>query len=1522
MNSRTAAFLSLATVLLFPSVPAQAAIPLAERNALIALYDTTNGPGWGNSTNWKGAPGTECTWSRITCDAAQTTVLEVDMAYNSLSGPIPPELSALTNLQFLSFKSNAMTGTLPSSLGQLTNLKYFACDAGDGTGQVTGPIPASFANLTKLETLDLVGERLDGSVPGFLVTFPNLKNLLIAGNRFTGTLPAGLFTKTSLVKLDLRYTSFSGTLPSSVDLPNLEELTLGNGKFTGPIPSGLGKSTRLRVLDMIQNMFTGPIPKELGSLPVLENLSLGDNLLDGPFPSELGNDVALKGLILGRNNLTGPMPSTIGQLKNLELLYLDGTGMDGPLPAEFFTLPKIKNVTLYSNQYSSVHSTFSGNLADFGRLQTLESLYIGGNKFTGPIPVALTQLPNLRELGLDRLALGGTIPPEIRNLKKLETLEIYSSGLTGAIPDEISELTNLNRFILNDNAINRIPASLYGMTQLKTFIAQQNRFSGPISPEFGRLVNLEYLRLDSNQFTGTVPPELFRLPLVQYLFISDNQLEGQLPPFAGIPKIYELGIDRNRFVGPIPSDIGTLKDLQYFAASENLLSGQIPPEVASATALREVYLADNELTGDLPDLSNLKSLRNLVVYGNRLTGPVPSWLGNVTTMNYLLLDGNRFTGNLPTSLLNLTNLPDGYLGLGYNALFTTDPTLRDFLSKKAGSWENTQTIAPSDVKVVAKSNSAVVSWTPILYTGDSGGYTIFVATNSGGPFTPIVTTPDKVTNIFTLDGLTPSTDFFVKVGTITFPHGNNKNVVTSDPSLPVALRTTNGTPAPATVVVLSYPYGMSEAANTATGTDRYVLVNIGELPATLTVSQEGDFFTQSPTSFTIAGGAIQEVSITAVARPEGTYPGFSIVSGSGVSTPIRIPIRLFTFVVPTGTVNATASQNRVDISATVDQQGLSGTVSFTNSGTATLRGVVIADVPWIIPPTDIIVIPPGQTVAVTFTIDRTKRPDAAALAGTAVGTFSLLYPTGTVAGAARQPFDTPPSSATSLVTVVDTVKPPVANVNFPPLRAGEVPLFLPGVGHVVGSVGTFLSDLSLINQFGVSTLDELKIFYTPASGLTQSIGATSVNGLQPGQALALADVVKSVYNKDAEQGTLQIRSLDWAKLALNASIFNISNAAGTYGTSIPAFRGDRALNAGQSLFLSGLRGSGKAHTNILIQETSGAAASFDVDFLAEDGTVVPSTSIRDTVPGFLLFRLISRVPATAVAARITNRSDSAGKLVAYATPVDEESGDFWSILDWNLQSGVDGSQPQVIPVAGTAKGANNNFFRTDLAISNRGTGEGSGTLRYYYDGDSGVAEQRVTLQKDQSRIYNDVIGTLFPALTNKVGFFIFTPDKSNFLVTSRTFATQEGIKGTFGTGVPTIPLSSSLYVGQSRLIAGLEVASLKTISAHTPATFRTNVGLLETTGKSVSVRVTVTYADLKSQSLAAGTRLISKTFDLKPHQFLQRNVSTQIIADANPSVGDLRNVQIEMRVVGGEGAVMVFTSSVDNGTADQILRTE
>jgi hypothetical protein len=47
----------------------------------------------------------------------------------SLSGTIPPQLSQLSQLEYLWFKDSSLSGTIPTQLGQLTNLEYLCARA-------------------------------------------------------------------------------------------------------------------------------------------------------------------------------------------------------------------------------------------------------------------------------------------------------------------------------------------------------------------------------------------------------------------------------------------------------------------------------------------------------------------------------------------------------------------------------------------------------------------------------------------------------------------------------------------------------------------------------------------------------------------------------------------------------------------------------------------------------------------------------------------------------------------------------------------------------------------------------------------------------------------------------------------------------------------------------------------------------------------------------------------------------------------------------------------------------------------------------------------------------------------------------------------------------------------------------------------------------------------------------------------------------------------------------------------------
>jgi hypothetical protein len=419
--------------------------------------------------------------------------------------------------------------------------------------------------------------------------------------------------------------------------------------------------------------------------------------------------------------------------------------------------------------------------------------------------------------------------------------------------------------------------------------------------------------------------------------------------------------------------------------------------------------------------------------------------------------------------------------------------------------------------------------------------------------------------------------------------------------------------------------------------------------------------------------------------------------------------------------------------------------------------------------------------------------------------------------------------------------------------------------------------------------------------------------------VAFTDVVKNVFGNDAQVGSLQIRSASADKLAVSTNIFNSSNPAGTYGTAIPTFRSDRGVGPGDRLVLTGIRQDARAHTNFFVQETAGVGVSVQTEFLDQNGSTIGMRS--DTVGPFALSQINSAAPTGTVAAILTNSSSGSAKFLAYATPVDNLSGDNWSVVDWSRQFGYSGSDAVIIPVAGVLQGANNTFFRTDVTITNTTSSQASGMLQFFPRSGS-PSSRPVTLGARQSTILNDVIGTLFGAPNGSVGYVLFTPSAGTFAITNRTYTTAAGQSATFGSAAPTLPLNGSLKAGALRAIGSLEDATRSTIVAGRPATFRTNFGVLETSGNSVTVRVTLRFnypAGGKLQAVGSAF----KDYTLAPNQFLQLNgIAAELLGASRDTLGDLRGMEADFQVINGNGAVAVFTSSIDNGTGDSILRTE
>ena len=95
--------------------PAASGSAETDREALVALYNATDGENWLESNNWlSDAPLGE--WTGVdTNDGGRVTVLVLEG--NGLSGEIPAELGNLSNLEHLGLPSyNDLSGCVPSSL--------------------------------------------------------------------------------------------------------------------------------------------------------------------------------------------------------------------------------------------------------------------------------------------------------------------------------------------------------------------------------------------------------------------------------------------------------------------------------------------------------------------------------------------------------------------------------------------------------------------------------------------------------------------------------------------------------------------------------------------------------------------------------------------------------------------------------------------------------------------------------------------------------------------------------------------------------------------------------------------------------------------------------------------------------------------------------------------------------------------------------------------------------------------------------------------------------------------------------------------------------------------------------------------------------------------------------------------------------------------------------------------------------------------------------------------------------------
>ncbi|KAJ8647492.1 hypothetical protein MRB53_000515 [Persea americana] len=530
----------------------------------------------------------------------------------------------------------------------------------------------------RVSALNLASLSLEGPLSPHIANLSFLTAISVSNNRFHGRVPYELGHLFRLRQLDLSLNSFQGKIPAAIsNCSKLFILNISSNSLVGKIPFELGSLYHLKRLSLFRNALTGNIPPSLGNLSSLLTISLARNELDGSIPDDLCRISKLRFLQISENKLSGTIPSSIYNLSDIFMFSVTDNHLHGTLPWSVgLTLPNLQwfyvalnrftgsipislsNASLLQGLSFSSNDFTGGVPMDLGNLQFLRGLFVSGNRMgTGKAEDlkfvdSLTNCSSLQGLAFFQNHFVGPFPNSIANLStQLSELTMGENQLTGSICAGIENLVNLRALSMNDNLLSgEIPVALGKLRNLQQLLLSTNRLSGEIPASIGNMTELLELDLHENNLEGSIPPSLGNCLKLNILIISQNNLSGAIPKqVMSISSLsISLNLSQNSLTGFLPLEVGSLRNLREIDVSENRLTGVIPQSLGNCESLVVLHLQSNCFNGTIPSsLSNLRAIDVLDLSRNNLTGQIPEFLGSFTFLNNLNFSFNDFDGKLP-----------------------------------------------------------------------------------------------------------------------------------------------------------------------------------------------------------------------------------------------------------------------------------------------------------------------------------------------------------------------------------------------------------------------------------------------------------------------------------------------------------------------------------------------------------------------------------------------------------------------------------------------------------------------------------------------------------------------------------------------------------------------------------------------------------------------------------------------------------------------------------------------------------
>ena len=254
----------------------------------------------------------------------RSSIVTLDLSYNSFSGNIPYWIERLIRLRYLILANNNLEGEVPNQLCGLKQLRLIDLSNNNLFGQIPGCLDNT--------SLHNNGDNVGSSAPTFN---PNRRTTYFVG--------PSILEKEESIMFTTKEISFSY---KGKPLNKMYGVDLSCNKLTGEIPPQIGKLTNIRALNFSHNNLTGVIPVSFSNLNQVESLDVSHNNLNGKIPPQLVELNALVVFSVAHNNLSGKIPEWTAQFTTFKEDSYEGNPLlcGKPLPdCDVAAVPEASN---------------------------------------------------------------------------------------------------------------------------------------------------------------------------------------------------------------------------------------------------------------------------------------------------------------------------------------------------------------------------------------------------------------------------------------------------------------------------------------------------------------------------------------------------------------------------------------------------------------------------------------------------------------------------------------------------------------------------------------------------------------------------------------------------------------------------------------------------------------------------------------------------------------------------------------------------------------------------------------------------------------------------------------------------------------------------------------------------------------------------------------------------------------------------------------------------------------------------